>query len=316
MSNILNYKSFYSFYLQFNCVEEIVKTPEWKEFYCYLYHFDKNELSINPQETICHINEYDSERQKQEIEKCSIDFSYFCHKYIKVGLNKESFITYNFQKRIIDFCVKNERSLIQKPRCMGITTLYSIWTLWKCMFKKDQKISFINRNNQEKNRLISIIMSFIDFLPKWISPKIIVNNKKIKFIENNSEIHFFSIHEINKIENSTHLIVDETNFIQKYDEEELLCFLDEISSKSCEISMISTIDFDRKVNYNWFYFCRKKYNFKIEKVEKYECPLYANISWIENKKRQLKNKEDEQRILFINYKFDDYYKGNLNNFND
>ena len=48
------------------------------------YDFDKYELEIDPDEPFSSVENYDPNRRKKELIKCSQSFPYFCHKYVRI----------------------------------------------------------------------------------------------------------------------------------------------------------------------------------------------------------------------------------------
>ena len=80
----------------------------------FFYYFDNLQFEIPPDETIADLNNYDANRQQDEILKCTRSFSYFCHKFVKIlhptrGLIP--FIMFKYQKKYID----NDNQYLKYP---------------------------------------------------------------------------------------------------------------------------------------------------------------------------------------------------------
>ena len=97
-----NYKSYYA-----------------KKYNQSFYYFDNLQFEIPPNETIADLNNYDANRQQDEILKCTRSFSYFCHKFVKIlhptrGLIP--FVMFKYQKKCIEN-YENKRFNIIKKLC-------------------------------------------------------------------------------------------------------------------------------------------------------------------------------------------------------
>ena len=75
-----------------------------KEYDQKYYEFDKYQLTIDPDETVEDMNQYDFQRQQLETIKCANSFFYWCQKYVKIlhpmyGLIP--FVLYKYQHKVI-----------------------------------------------------------------------------------------------------------------------------------------------------------------------------------------------------------------------
>ena len=135
------------------------------------YSFSKYELEIDPSETMEDLEQYDFVRQQKEMVKCKHSFSYFAMKFAKVAHPKFGlvpFILYNYQKRALNDYDAYKNNIISKFRQGGLTTVTTIWCLWRAMFKPNREtIMFVSKTDREAKVAGEIINTVIDNFPTY-----------------------------------------------------------------------------------------------------------------------------------------------------
>ena len=130
-------------------------------------------------------------------------------------------IAYEFQKRLVNHWEDNHFSISGKFRQGGFTTLATIYALWLCLFKEDQKITFVCRDERLAADIgDGILKCAIKCLPDWLKGNILkmtAANQK-KFEDTNSSILFVSPMNLSLSQNISLFILDEidSNFKEKY----------------------------------------------------------------------------------------------------
>src|SRR4051812_15660424 len=95
--------------------------------------------------------ELSPEQELEEFEKCARDFEYFATAYIKIthpirGL--VPFKLFGYQQRVIGDFETYKHNIVRKFRQGGLTTLATLWSLWRCMFKLDQRILVLSKSDR------------------------------------------------------------------------------------------------------------------------------------------------------------------------
>ena len=80
---------------------------------------------------------------KQEWVRCAQDPVYFMKKYYWIQHPQRGRIQFNlfpFQEKVLHQLQKNEYTIINKSRQLGISTLASAYSLWLMLFNKDKNV--------------------------------------------------------------------------------------------------------------------------------------------------------------------------------
>jgi hypothetical protein len=264
------------------------------------YKFSPSQLEIDPDETLDDINEYDEERQEIEYIKCATDFSYFCHKYVKIFHPIKGpipFIPFAYQIRCVESFEKNRFTIISKFRQGGITTVAELYSMWKCIFRKGQQILFISKTDREAITAGEIITKAAENMPSWL-----LNysegkwNDHIKQFKDTDSAMFFYAPIAARGRSSTFLIVDECAFIDGMDEHWAAIFPTLATGGSAAI--ISTTNglgnFYAKTYHDAI---EKKNLFAVVDLDYWEHKQYNDPSWVAEQRAQLGEKKFEQEIL-------------------
>jgi hypothetical protein len=118
-------------------------------------------------------DEKERQRRLQEYFKCKTSFEYFCRKYIKLELPGGDRLMTPYQKQIelINLIHSIHNMLVLKSRQIGISTVIQAYAAWLVCFFKNAVIGIISKDGKEATDFARSIMSMIDKLPIWLSPK-------------------------------------------------------------------------------------------------------------------------------------------------
>lgn len=264
------------------------------------FEFDKNERTVDPDETVDDYNKYDANRQRIEIAKCALSFSYFCTKYVKILHPRRGlvpFILYKYQRFVINEYENNRFNIIRKFRQGGLTTVTEIWGMWRCLFKLDQQIMFLSKTDREAIAAGEIVNKAAQNLPKWLQPSKEGkwNDHTKQFYDQGSNMHFFTP-EAARGRAITYLILDEAAFIPNM-EEHWKAMYPTISTGGNAI-VVSTVNGLGNWYQETFYKARDKSNdFNIIDLKYTQHPEYHNDKWVREQKAQLGQKGWQQEVL-------------------
>lgn len=291
------------FYKKFSSVEELSQSKEWKEIYSYYYSLSpaEKELKIYDDlgEYYAEVEAYDGHRQMQEIIKCVNDFSYFCHKYVKIRHPLHGtipFIMYNFQKRVIENYGKNRFNILSKFRQGGLTTVTMVWALWRCLFQTDQRIMAISKTDREAISAGEVVKVAMENLPEWLKPQMGKNNEHEKQFSDTSSILWCYTPEASRGKSITVLIIDEAAFVPDM-ESHWKAIYPTISTGGavCVVSTVNGMG-------NWYYDVYQeaksgKNKFNVIDLDYWEHPNYNNPKWVQDTKANLGEKGWAQEVM-------------------
>lgn len=291
--------------------KDIWVDPNWREKYRSLkeyysdnypntyYSFEQYEYVIDPMETKEDIDNYSPQKQVDEIKRCAMSFHYFCHKYVKIAHPKKGllpFITFKYQRRVINDYEKYRFSIIRKFRQGGLTTVTVLWAMWRCLFKLDETLMVVSKTDREAIAAGEIVKRGLEELPKWMQPDMSKNNDHQKIFMDTGCKLFFYTPEAARGRAITYLIVDEAAFIQQ-----MASFWNDIFptiSTGGNVIVVSTVN---GVG-NWYeetYHAaeREENDFHIIDLHYDEHPEYQDPKWVEIMRAQLGEKGFQQEVL-------------------
>lgn len=270
------------------------------------YEIDKLEYVIDPMETKEQVNAYSDQRQKIEIIKCAESFHYFCHKYVKIIHPKKGllpFITYGYQRRVIDQYDDHRFCIISKFRQGGLTTVTVLWAMWRCLFKLDEVMMVVSKTDREAIAAGEIVKRALEELPKWMQPDLSKNNDHQKIFQDTGCKLFFYSPEAARGRSITYLIIDEAAFIQGMDK-----FWNGIMptvATGGNVIVISTVNGVSGLG-GWYYTMYEDAkkpaddggnNFHIIDLDYWENPEYNNEAWVKLLRNTLGEQGFAQEIL-------------------
>jgi hypothetical protein len=236
---------------------------------------------------------------EEEFRKCAADFTYFAEQYVKIIHPSRGLIPfklYGFQERVISEFDKHQFNIVKKFRQAGLTTVAVIWSLWRCMFKLDQRIMVLSKSDREAIGVGKIIENVMDNLPGWMQPLMKNNSNHEKEFEETGGILWFYTVNAARSKALTYLIVDEAAFINNMDEHWKAMYPTLSTGGNCII--ISTV---HGIG-NWYEqtYTRaqdKKNQFHIIDLDYREHPDYCTVDWERKMRANLGEKGWAQEIL-------------------
>jgi len=292
--------AFEDYYHKFEFVKDIIKDPEWDKVFSNFYRFSDEEMDIPCGETVHDLNVFEPKQQYQEIIKCTNNFKYWCHRYVKILHAKYGtipFIMYNYQERAIDNFENHRFNMISKFRQGGLTTIGALWGLHKCLFRNDQQIYMLSKTDREAVAAGDIVKKAMDNFPEWMYDKeqAEISKHEKKFNDTASKICFYTP-EAARGKTATCLMIDEAAFIEKMDEHWEAMY--PVVSTGGSVQVISTVN---GVG-NWY---EETYSealegnnfFNIIELDYWEHPTYANPEWSKVAKANMGERKWRQEVL-------------------
>ena len=264
------------------------------------YEFDKYELEIDPYEPFSDVKNYSAARKKEEIQKCSDSFFYFCHKYVKIlhpmkGL--VPFVLFKYQRKVIHDYENYRFNIISKFRQGGLTTVTLLWGLWRCMFKLDQQVMLLSKTDREATDIGMMVDRSCENFPEWLKP---LKNGKWndhlkQFTDTGSALKFYSP-EAARGKSVTFLIVDEAAFVDDMDTHWKAMWPVLSTGGSC--SLVSTVNGLGNWYEQPYHDAKEKLNkFHIIDLDYWEHPDYNDDDWVAEQKAQLGEKGFLQEVM-------------------
>lgn len=240
--------------------------------------------------------------QIREFRRCAIDFKYFCETYVKItnpGKGLINFRLYPFQERVVNDFMSHRFSIVRKFRQAGLTTVASIYALWKCMFDVDQRIMLLSKTDREAVQVAVNISQVISQLPDWLKPQLETDSKHEKiFTVTNSTFWFFTP-EAARSRAASFLILDEAAFIKGMPT--LWAGMYPVLSTGGSCAVISTVNGMRGVG-EWYYETytkaeKKQNSFHVIDLHFKEHPEYAKPEFEAMTRPNLGEKKWAQEFL-------------------
>ena len=156
---------------------------------------------------------------REEYKKCLMSPVYFMRHYVKVQNIKYGtvlFNLYNFQEKALNDFNTYNNNIILKSRQMGISTLVAAYSLWLCIFNKDQNILIISLKEIDAMDVLEKVSFANQNLPTWLKLQLIENNKKSIKFSNGSQVRAASTTKKSGVGKSLHLLIlDECGLIDE-----------------------------------------------------------------------------------------------------
>ena len=266
------------------------------------FAFNKYEKLIDPMEPFEDIEEYDPVTIHKEMLKCAMSFTYWCHKYVKIAHPRRGllpFILYKYQKRVILEYEKKRFCILSKFRQGGLTTVTTIWALWRCLFKLDETIMVLSKSDREAIAAGEIVKRALIELPEWMKPDMEKNNDHQKLFADTGSKLFFYTPEAARGRSITYLILDEAAFIPQMEKHWKAMFPTISTGGHCiTISTVNGVG-------NWYYdiFMGAKRgrgfgkDFHIIELDYWEHPDYDDEDWVKQTRAQLGEKGWLQEVM-------------------
>ena len=157
------------------------------------------------------------ERVKEEFVKCATDPVYFMKKYYMIQhpqRGRQFFNLYPFQEKVLRLFQKNNYSVINKSRQLGISTLVSAYSLWLMLFNKDKNVLVIATKQDTAKNMVTKVRFAYQNLPAWLKIGTSEDNRLSLRLANGSQIKAVSAAgDAGRSEAVSLLIIDEAAFI-------------------------------------------------------------------------------------------------------
>lgn len=159
----------------------------------------------------------------QELIKCHDDPIYFIENYCyirTVESGKVLFKLYEYQKESIKAYLAYDRTIINKPRQMGYSTLTAAFVSWYVFFHNDKSVLFLANKQDVAKGLLKKVKLILAELPDWmLLSDLTVNQAHSLEFSNGSSIKAVGTSEdAGRGESLSLLIIDEAAIIRNFDE--------------------------------------------------------------------------------------------------
>ena len=162
------------------------------------------------------------ERIKEEFVKCATDPVYFMKKYYMIQhpqRGRQFFNLYPFQEKVLKLFQKNDYSIINKSRQLGISTLVSAYSLWLMLFNKDKNVLVIATKQDTAKNMVTKVRFAYQNLPTWLKIGTSEDNRLSLRLANGSQIKAVSAAgDAGRSEAVSLLVIDEAAFIDRIEE--------------------------------------------------------------------------------------------------
>ena len=225
-----------------------------------------------------------NDEQLKEFIRCRNSFKYFSEKYLQITHPKKGlvpFVLYDFQNRVLFEFENDQYCIVKKFRQAGLTTVTSMWMLWKCIFYTDQRVLIASKTDREARAVGKMVQNAKNNLPDWLKPEMNNDNDHEKeFAETRSVMWFFTPSAA-RSRSLTYLIIDEAAFVQGM-EEHWKSMYPTLSTGGNAI-IISTVNGIGGLG-GWYYdqyqkAIDKRSQFHVVHIDWHEHPDYNNAEW-------------------------------------
>ena len=126
-----------------------------------------------------------------EIKKCAEDICYFAETYCKIISLDEGLINfklYDKQKVLLKNFKKNRFNIVLASRQFGKTITSACYLLYHAIFFENSNICLLADQESHAIEILERVKIIIEYLPDFLKPELIENNKKTIKIDNGSKI--------------------------------------------------------------------------------------------------------------------------------
>jgi hypothetical protein len=122
---------------------------------------------------------------------CSISPSYFITHYAWIdfpGIGVVPFELYFFQKKALERIQNYQKVVIEKSRQVGISTLFSLYCLWRGNFHDSENIDVVSLKQQKAQAFVTKMNPTINRMPEFLKTEVIRDNTTLIEWANGSKI--------------------------------------------------------------------------------------------------------------------------------
>jgi hypothetical protein len=229
------------------------------------------------------------ERIREEFIKCATDPVYFMKKYYMIQhpqRGRQLFDLYPFQEKVLRLFQKNDYSIINKSRQLGISTLVSAYSLWLMLFNKDKNVLVIATKQDTAKNMVTKVRFAYQNLPTWLKIPASEDNRLSLRLTNGSQVKAVSAAgDAGRSEAVSLLVIDEAAFIDRI--EEIFTAAQQTLATGGGCVALST---PNGVG-NWFH---KTYTSAQEQKNKF---LPISLPWTVHPERDQSWRDDQDKVL-------------------
>lgn len=229
------------------------------------------------------------ERIKEEFVRCATDPVYFMKKYYMIQYpqrGRQLFDLYPFQEKVLRLFQKNDYSIINKSRQLGISTLVSAYSLWLMLFNRDKNVLVIATKQDTAKNMVTKVRFAYQNLPTWLKIGTSEDNRLSLRLTNGSQVKAVSAAgDAGRSESVTLLVIDEAAFIDNI--ETIFTAAQQTLATGGGCIALST---PNGVG-NWFH---KTYTTAQEQKNKF---LPISLPWTVHPERDQTWRDDQDRVL-------------------
>ena len=122
---------------------------------------------------------------------CSKSPYYFIDKYGWIKLPNVGIIPFNlyyFQENILKDLLSFQKVVCEKTRQCGLSTLFSLYCLWRLLFKESEDIDVVSLKQTKAQNFVEKMDTTLDFLPQFLKIRKTKDNEQALAFENGSKI--------------------------------------------------------------------------------------------------------------------------------
>jgi hypothetical protein len=122
---------------------------------------------------------------------CKMSPYYFIHRYAWISLPNVGIIPFNlyyFQRSILRDLLEFQKVVCEKVRQCGLSTLFSMYCLWKLNFREAEDIDVVSLKQLKAQAFVAKMDSTLKYLPPFLKTRIIKDNEQVLQFENGSKI--------------------------------------------------------------------------------------------------------------------------------
>lgn len=185
-----------------------------------------------------------TEDKVQEYIRCAKDPTYFAQKYIQIVHVDHGLIPielYDYQKEIIQKITDNRRCAVVTSRQAGKTTTAVCVILHYILFNDHKTVALLANKGDAAREILDRIKIAYEALPKWLQQGVVEWNKGSVEFENGCKILAAATSSSNiRGKSVSFLYIDETAFVENWDEFFASVFPTISSGKTTKILLTST----------------------------------------------------------------------------
>ena len=132
-----------------------------------------------------------NENQIKEYIRCRKDPVYFLKTYAKIRHPTKGLLNFrlwDFQEDVMKSFLEHSYNIILKARQLGLSTLCAGYITWMIIFYKDKSCFVLATKQETAINMIDKVKVIIQFLPDWLKPATLTDNKQSVELANGSKV--------------------------------------------------------------------------------------------------------------------------------